>query len=66
MFCIYTQTDLITFIEHMYVLRIKKKKDWWQRKLPAVKRKKTRRIDTRDKLAIFLFLLLPLSLNKNF
>lgn len=26
MFCIYTQTDLITFIEHMYVLRIKKKK----------------------------------------
>lgn len=25
MFCIYTQTDL-TFIEHMYVLRIKKKK----------------------------------------
>lgn len=25
MFCIYTQTDL-TFIEHMYVLRIKKKR----------------------------------------
>lgn len=34
MFCIYTQTDL-TFLEHMYVLKIKKKKRMMTKKITS-------------------------------